>query len=304
MFNHYIHAKEMSLSSRKLLLYLLLLSPGLLFLALFTYTPLVRAFIDSLHDYRIVAEGHPYVGFENYLRLFQDANYLAALRNNLVYILCTVIPGMVMSLLLALALKRNTFVNRLLRAMFFFPTIVPLVAAATLWSFIFLPGIGLMDYYLAKIVTTSSHNFLGQQSTALGALIFIGIWKFAGYYMLFFLAGLHSIPDDAMEAALIEGASPIQCFFHITLPLLRPTITFVGTISLVYAVTQIDHVAVMTNGGPVNSTTVILHYIQTVALESQDFGKASAATVLTVTGLFLVSWLNIRIVDRGTYYER
>lgn len=122
--------------------------------------------------------------------------------------------------------------------------------------------------------------------------------------MLFFLAGLHSIPDDAMEAAQLEGANVFQCFFYITLPLLRPTITFVATIALVYGVTQIDHVAVMTNGGPVNSTTVILHYIQTVAMESQDFGKASAATVLTVATLFLISWLNIRIIDRGTHYER
>lgn len=294
----------MSLACRKIIFYLTLLTPGLFFLALFTYTPLVRAIVDSLHDYRMVSDGSPFVGLENYRRLFDDANFIAALKNNAIYVIFTVIPGMVLSLLLALALKKNHFANRCLRAAFFFPTIIPLVAAATLWSFIFLPGIGLFDYYLSKIVANQAHNFLGHQSTALGTLIFIGIWKFAGYYMLFFLAGLQSIPDDAMEAAQIEGASKLQCFFNITLPLLRPTITFVGTISLVYAVTQIDHVAVMTNGGPVNSTTVILHYIQTIALESQDFGKASAATVVTVTGLFILSWLNIKVIDRGTHYER
>lgn len=294
----------MTLASRKILLYLALLAPGLIFLTLFTYTPLVRALIDSVHDYRIVADGSPFVGLENYRRLFVDTNFLAALKNNVIYIIFTVIPGMVLSLLLAVALKQNTLANRCLRGVFFFPTIIPLVAAATLWSFIFLPGVGLFDYYTGKLLANQYHNFLGQQSTALGALIVIGIWKFAGYYMLFFLAGLQSIPDDAMEAARIEGASALQCFFHITLPLLRPTITFVGTISLIYAVTQIDHVAVMTNGGPVNSTTVILHYIQTIALESQDFGKASAATVFTVLALITLSWLNIKVIDRGTHYER
>ena len=86
--------------------------------------------------------------------------------------------------------------------------------------------------------------------------------------------------------------------------MLRPTITFVGIVALVYAVTQIDHVGVMTNGGPVNSTTVILHYIQTIAMESQDFGKASAATVLTVSSLFVLSWINLKVIDRGTDYER
>jgi sn-glycerol 3-phosphate transport system permease protein len=107
-----------------------------------------------------------------------------------------------------------------------------------------------------------------------------------------------------MEAAQIEGASRLQCFRYITLPLLRPTLTFVATVSLIYSVTQIDHVAIMTNGGPVNSTTVILHYIQTTAMQSQDYGKASAATFLTVVALFVLSWLNLSVIDRGTYYER
>lgn len=219
----------MSLTRRKVFFYFILLAPGLFFLLLFTYTPLVRAIMDSMHDYRIVTDGSPFVGLENYRRLFDDANFIAALKNNSIYIVFTVIPGMVLSLLLALALQNNHVINRFLRAAFFFPTIVPLVAAATLWSFIFLPGIGLFDYYLSKLVTNQAHNFLGHQSTALGALIIIGIWKFAGYYMLFFLAGLQGIPDDAMEAAQIEGASKLQCFFNITLPLLRPTISCVGS---------------------------------------------------------------------------
>lgn len=252
----------------------------------------------------MVSEGPAFVGIDNYLRLLKDPAFHAAVRNNLVYIFFTVFPGMTLALLLALSLKQNTVINRWLRAAFFFPTIVPLVAAASLWSFIFLPGIGLFDYYIGRFFGSGSHNFLGLQETALGALIVISIWKFAGYYMLFFLAGLQAIPDDAMEAARIEGASTVQCFFHITLPLLRPTITFVAIVSLVYAVTQIDHVAIMTNGGPVNATTVVLHYIQSTALESQDFGKASAATFLTIITLFVVSWVNLKVIDRGTYYER
>ncbi len=273
-------------------------------MVLFTYLPLVRSFIDSLYDYRMVSEGVRYVGFENYLRLFRDPYFHAAIGNNLIYIVFTVLPGMMLALALALALKQNTLLNRWLRAVFFFPTIIPLVAAAALWSFIFLPDIGLFDHYIGHFFGSGSHNFLGRQETALGALIIISIWKFSGYYMLFFLAGLQSIPDDAMEAARIEGASSIQCFFYITLPLLRPTITFVGIVSLVYAVTQIDHVAIMTNGGPASATTVILHYIQSTAMQSQDFGKASAATFLTIVSLFLVSWVNLKVIDRGTYYER
>lgn len=283
--------------------YIKLLAPGFFFLLLFTYLPLARSFVDSLYDYRMVREGVHFVGFENYQRLFADSKFVAAAVNNLLYILGTVIPGIILALLLAMMLKANTRINRWLRAAFFFPTIIPLVAAASLWSFIFMPGIGLFDYYIGHWMG-GRHNFLGNQDTALIALIIISIWKFAGYYMIFFLAGLQSIPEDAMEAAHIEGASPWHCFWHITLPLLRPTITFVAIVSLVYAVTQIDHVVIMTNGGPVNSTTVLLHYIQSTAMETQDLGKASAATFLTVVVLFAVSWVNLKVIDRGTHYER
>lgn len=288
---------------RKTSFYLMLLAPGILFLGLFTYLPLGRSFVDSLYDFRMVSEGTQFVGFDNYQRLFSDGKFIAAACNNLLYILGTVIPGMILALLLALMLKANTRVNRWLRAAFFFPTIIPLVAAASLWSFIFMPGIGLFDYYIGHWLG-GRHNFLGNQDTALIALIVISIWKFAGYYMIFFLAGLQSIPDDAMEAAHIEGASSWQCFRYITLPLLRPTITFIAIVSLVYAVTQIDHVVIMTNGGPVNSTTVLLHYIQSTAMETQDLGKASAATFLTVAALFVISWFNLKVIDRGTHYER
>lgn len=285
------------------LFYFKLLAPGIVFLALFTYVPLFRSFIDSLYDTRMASNGGQFVGLDNYQRLFSDDKFISAVINNLFYIIGTVIPGMALALLLAVMLKANTPFNRWLRAAFFFPTIIPLVAAASLWSFIFMPGVGLFDYYIGHWFG-ASHNFLGRQNTALAALVVISIWKFAGYYMIFFLAGLQSIPDDAMEAAHIEGASRWQCFWYITLPLLRPTLTFVAIVSIVYAVTQIDHVVIMTNGGPVNSTTVILHYIQSTAMETQDLGKASAATFLTVLVLFAISWINLKIIDRGTHYER
>ncbi len=291
------------MTHQKSLFYLRLLLPGLIFLTLFTYLPLGRSFIDSLYDFRMMGNDGGFVGLQNYQRLFADSKFIAALINNLIYIVGTVIPGIILALVLALMLKTNTRVNRWLRAAFFFPTIVPLVAAASLWSFIFLPGVGLFDYYVGHWLG-GYHNFLGDQRTALAALVVISIWKFAGYYMIFFLAGLQAIPDDAMEAAHIEGASSWHCFWHITLPLLRPTITFVSIVSLVYAVTQIDHVVIMTNGGPVNSTTVVLHYIQSTAMETQDLGKASAATFLTIAALFVISWLNLKVIDRGTHYER
>ncbi|AEX53358.1 hypothetical protein GRAQ_02586 [Rahnella aquatilis CIP 78.65 = ATCC 33071] len=288
---------------RTLFPYLILL-PTLIFLLLFTYYPLFQSASDSLFDSRLSSDAPPFVGLQNYLRLLQDSVFWRALLNNLAYILMTVVPGIILALLLAVALWENTSLNRWLRTAFFFPMIIPLVSAATLWLFIFMPGMGLLDYYLAKVFGPMNNNYLGMSNSALIALSVIGVWKFAGYYMLFFLAGLQSIPAPAREAALMEGASRPQVFFYITLPLLRPTISFVVTIALIYSITQIDHVAVMTQGGPNNATTVLLYYIQSLANDTHDLGKASAATFLTLVLLFGFSMLNLRVLERGVHYER
>lgn len=282
----------------------LVLMPTLIFLFLFTYFPLFRSAADSLYDSRLNSNNPPFVGLQNYVRLLQDDVFWRALVNNLAYIVMTVIPGIVLALLLAVALWENTVLNRWLRTAFFFPMIIPLVSAATLWLFIFMPGLGLIDYYLAKFFGPMNNNYLGASDSALIALSVIGVWKFAGYYMLFFLAGLQSIPASAREAAMMEGASRTQTFFYVTLPLLRPTISFVVTIALIYAITQIDHVPVMTQGGPNNATTVMLYYIQSLANDTHDLGKASAATFLTLILLFGFSIMNLRVLERGAHYER
>ncbi|MFP1928694.1 carbohydrate ABC transporter permease [Lonsdalea quercina] len=282
----------------------LILLPSLLFLALFTYFPLLRSVYDSLFDTRMTGDNAPFVGLGNFARLLNDPVFWRALWNNLLYILLTVIPGVILALMLALALWQNTAVNRWLRTAFFFPMIIPMVSAAALWLFIFMPGMGLLDYHLAKIFGPMNNNYLGRSNSALLALSLIGIWKFAGYYMLFFLAGLQGIPASVREAAVMEGASPVQVFFNVTLPLLRPTLSFVLTTALIYAITQIDHVAVMTHGGPDNATTVLLYYIQNLAWDTHDFGKASAATFIILLALFLFSLINLKVLEKGAHYER
>ncbi|ATA25342.1 sugar ABC transporter permease [Brenneria goodwinii] len=282
----------------------LVLLPTLIFLFAFTYFPLIRSVIDSLYDTRMNAEQPQFVGLGNIMRLFQDQVFWRALWNNVLYILMTVVPGVLLALALAVLLWENTRINRWLRTAFFFPMIVPLVSAATLWLFIFMPGLGLLDYYLAKMLGPMNNNYLGMSDTALIAVSIIGVWKFAGYYMLFFLAGLQSISTSAREAAIMEGASKRQVFFHVTLPLLRPTLAFVVTIAFIYAITQIDHVAVMTRGGPNNATTVLLYYIQDLANDTHDLGKASAATFITLLLLFAFSILNLKVLEKGAHYER
>lgn len=156
-----------------------------MFLLLFTWFPLGRSVYDSLFDTRMASDGAQYVGLDNFARLFADGVFWQSLVNNLLYILLTVVPGVTLALLLAVALSENHRVNRRLRTAFFFPMIIPMVSAAALWLFIFMPGLGLLDHYLAKLFGPQNNNWLGRSNSALLALALIGVWKFAGYYMLF-----------------------------------------------------------------------------------------------------------------------
>lgn len=282
----------------------LILLPSLIFLALFTYFPLARSLYDSFFDTRASYDSPVFVGVNNFSRLLHDDVFWQALLNNIIYIFLTLVPGVLLALLLALALNKNSYVNRILRTAFFFPMIIPMVSAAALWLFIFMPNLGLLDHYLSKLFGAMNNNWLGRSNWVLGSLAIIGVWKFAGYYMLFFLAGLQSLPASAREAAIMEGATAQQVFWNVTLPLLRPTINFVLVTAFIYSITQIDHIPVMTHGGPNNASTVLLYYIQSLSWDTHDMGKASAATFLTLVGLFIFSGFNLRLLEKKAHYER
>ena len=174
----------------------------------------------------------------------------------------------------------------------------------TLAVAIFLPGGGLLDHYLAKLAAGwADINWLGDPSLALGSIIAITVWKNTGYYMLFFLAGLAGIPNELLDAAKIDGAGPVQRFFRVTLPLLGPTLAFVLIIALLNVLTQVDHVIVMTQGGPSDATTLVLYYIYQQAHQNHDVGLASAATVISVAFLFAVSMVSLRSLEHGIHYE-
>ena len=146
-------------------------------------------------------------------------------------------------------------------------------------------------------------NWLGDPSLALGSIIAITVWKNCGYYMLFFLAGLAGIPQDLLDAAQIDGAGPMQRFLRITLPLLGPTLAFVLVIASLNALTQVDHVIVLTQGGPDDATSLLLYYIYQQAHQNFDVGRASAATVVSVGVLFGLALVSLRSLERGIHYE-
>jgi sn-glycerol 3-phosphate transport system permease protein len=277
-----------------------LLAPSVLFLIGFTYWPVLEVAAQSLTEAQFGASAH--LGLGNYARLFADPHFSRAAWNNALYAVGTIVPGIGFALAFALALQAQTRLNAALRALVVMPLLIPLVAAAALFSFVLLPGDGLLDHYLARLGLAAT-NWLGDPDLALGAVVAITVWKNTGYYMLFFLAGLAAVPGDLLDAARIDGAGAWRRFRHVTLPMLGPTFGFVLPIALLNALTQVDHVVTMTQGGPSDSTSLVLYYIYQQAAQNNDTGLAAAATVVSVSALLALSVASLRTLERGIHYE-
>lgn len=276
-----------------------LLAPSLLFLALFTYLPIARVAIEALyHAPHGTGAAVTFVGFGNYAKVLADPAFRQAVVNNLVYAVGTLVPTLALALAFAIAVQRSTRFAAVLRTVFFFPSLVPLVAAASLFFFIFLPGVGLLDYYLAKL-GLQGPNWLGNSDVALWSVIGLTVWKNAGYYMLFYIAGLQNVPRDTIEAAMIDGANAWQRLRFVILPALATTTAFVFVIALIQLLTSVDHVIVLTRGGPSNATNLVLYYIFQAAHENFEYGKAAAATVMSVAILLAISLGSLRVMERG-----
>jgi sn-glycerol 3-phosphate transport system permease protein len=277
-----------------------LLAPAFLFLAAFTYWPLLRVLGASLTAGRFAGQ-HAF-GLDNYRRLFVDPHFARAAWNNAVYAAGTIVPSLLLALLFALALHDTTRLTTVLRTFVAMPLMIPLVAAAALFNFILLPGEGLLDFYLAKLGLPMI-NWLGDTDLALGSIIAITVWKNTGYYLLFFLAGLAAVPPELLDAATIDGAGAWRRFRNITLPMLGPTFAFVVPIAILNALTQVDHVVTMTQGGPADATNLLFYYIYQQAAQNYDLGLASSATVISVAALLALSLISFRLLERGIYYE-
>jgi multiple sugar transport system permease protein/sn-glycerol 3-phosphate transport system permease protein len=244
-----------------------------------------------------------FVGLDNYRALAADPLFWLVLRNNLFYAAGTIPPTI--TLALGAALLVNQPLGRL-RAVYrvglFYPTMIPMVAAAMLWVWLFNPGIGLVNHYLGYLGLPRI-EWLYDRHWALPAIIIMSIWKHFGYFMLIFLAGLQSIPGELNEAAAIEGASAWRRLRHVTLPLLGPSLLFVLVVAIISSFQVFDQVYVMTQGGPADQTNVLIFFIWQHAFRFWDLGLGAALTTLFVAGLLLTVVVVFRGLGRRVYYE-
>ncbi len=281
----------------------LFLLPSLVFLAAFTYYPVAVSAYLSFFEWNLTTPERLFVGLENFRRLWENRLFWTVVRNNLVYAVGTIPTTMVLGLWLAVLLNQRLRANGFYRAAFFYPTVIPMVAAAMLWLFLFNPGIGLINYYGTRYLGLPRLEWLFDPDWAMPAIIIMSVWKHLGYDMLIFLAGLQNIPDHLYEAARIEGAGPWARFRHVTFPLLTPTTFFVTIVSVISSFQVFDQVYIMTQGGPADSTNVLVYYIYQQAFRFWDLGTAAALTTVLVLGLLAVIAFLMGTLGRRVFYQ-
>ncbi len=279
----------------------ILILPTVIFVAMFTAWPVLLSIYKSffLQRMNIAKFREPtFIGFENYIDLFTDPNFLQVLKNTVNYVIGTVPISIFLGFLFALLVNRNIFAKGIFRLAFFHPMVLPMVSAATIWMFFFTPSYGLLNSSLRFLGYTGPENWTGNPNLALLSVIIVGIWKNAGYYMIFYLAGLQKLPLDVFESAQLDGANWWQILWKITFPLLKRTTVFITTIAFIDAFRTVDHIFVLTTGGPSQASTVLLFQLWQERFENQNVGLSSAITVIFILVLLIFTVTNFLISER------
>jgi len=280
----------------------LMLLPALLLLLAFMHWPLVSTLVDSVHATPRGKHPGAWVGLENYRTMLDDPVFWKALHNNLWFAGVTIVLSIGLALVMALWVNERMPGRAFLRMAYFTPTVLPMIAVANIWLFFYTPQYGLLEQ-LTGALGWPAHNWLGSPSTALGAVTLVAVWKEAGFFMIFYLAALQGLNPSLREAAAIEGASRWTFFWRVQWPLLMPTTVFVLVNAFINGFRMVDHLFVLTRGGPDNASTLLLYYLYEVGFSFWDTGYASAITVVLVAILLAVALLQFFVLDRKVHYQ-
>lgn len=287
---------------RRLALYgWMLLTPALTLMSVFVFSPAALTFWESLFSRGTRRRPSVFIGLSNYADLFCDPTFAKVAVNNLIYAGASIPLSIVLALAMALWANSRIPARAWVRVAYFTPTMLPMIAAANLWLFFYTPGFGAIDR-IAGLFGFGPTNWLGQPETALPAIIAVTVWKEAGFYMIFYLAALQTISPDLREAARIEGAGRWYYARRVLIPLLMPTTLFVLVNALINSVKLIDHLFILTKGGPNDASKLILYWIWEMAFAYFDGVHAAALTMLVLGALGLAAAAQFFLLDRRTHY--
>ena len=280
----------------------LLLLPALLLLVAFTHWPTAATFYDSFHSAPKGARAAVWVGLDNYQAMAEDPVFWQAVRNNLWFAGATIPLSIALALVMALWVNERIAGRAFLRMAYFTPTVLPMIAVANIWLFFYTPQYGLLEQVTGAL-GLPSHNWLGDPSTALACVTLVAVWKEAGFFMIFYLAALQTLNPSLREAAAIEGASRWTFIRRVQWPLLMPTTLFVLVNAVINGFRMVDHIFVLTRGGPDNASTLLLYHLYEVGFKFWDTAYAAALTVVLVVVLASVALFQFFVLDRRVHYK-
>lgn len=279
------------------------LLPNIAGFLLFTLVPLVASLVISFFRWPLTSSP-TYVGWHNYVRLFtNDSTFYQILTNTVLYVAGYVPLNIILSLGIAVWLSTLTRGRSFFRILFFIPVMAPMVGVALVWSLLYAPQNGVIDWTLSTVFRLPGPDWAGSTAWALPAIIFMSVWQGFGYNMLVFSAGLQGISEQYYEAAAIDGAGGWSRFWRITLPLLSPSLFFGTVLTIISSLQVFDQAFVLTSGGPgVASTTLVLDLYQN-GFQYFKMGYASAIAWALFILIMLVTALQFFLQRKWVYYE-
>ena len=280
----------------------LALTPIMLLFFIFAFLPIGVSIFLSFFRYSPLDMNAPFIGLRNYTFAFtKDPAFIASLENTLKYVVIAAPLNIILTLPIALALNQIKRFKAFFRAIYFMPAIASLVAVVLVWRYLLDPQAGLINGMLAAL-GIQGHAWLGEPEYALYAMIALSVWQDMGYNVIVFLAGLQTIPDTFYEAAMVDGANSWQRFRYITLPLLSRTTMFVLVLTTISYMQVFVPMAVMTQGGPLNSTRTIVLHIWNQAFQYLKMGYASALSVVLLLMLLGITLIQLRLLRTNWEY--
>jgi ABC-type sugar transport system permease subunit len=267
----------------------LFLVPYLIYFLVFMAYPLLFAFYLTFHEWAIVAPEKPYVGLQNYMKLLHDDIFWLSMKNVLIYLSINLPAQMILSLALALLVNQKIRFRGFFRSVFFMPSVVSGVVVSVVFLMLYSPQFGLLNYYLGK-VGIPPQRWITSVNQAMPSIALMASWRQIGYFAVIYLAGLQAIPPVLYKASAVDGANSWRQFWHVTLPLLNPTILLVLMVSTIWGFLVFTEPFVMTEGGPLHATTTPALYLYFESFRYLRMGYA--ATIGVVLGL-VVLFINI-----------
>lgn len=269
----------------------LLIAPSYLIYTFFILIPVIWTIAMSFTDYDLSKAN--FVGISNYIQLTKDPIFVKSVGNTLFYCVLAIVPAMVLGLALAMFLNQKLKGKGFLRTLFYLPNIFSMVAVSMAWLYLYDTTSGILNKVL-KDIGMQAVPWISSAAMAMISIAIMSIWSTTGYNMILFLSGLQGIPDYLYEAASIDGATSWKKFIHVTIPMLKPTTFFVFVMACINSFQVFGQVLIVTNGGPMNSTTTIAHQIYRNGFEYYKMGYASAQAVVLMVIIFAITLINMR----------